>query len=84
MVQFFISRVKAMQIVTAEGQIKVGDEITIIGKSTKDDQKTTVKEVIKVDGNEEVIINKKHNKYFITKMLVSGESRAKQFQITSR
>lgn len=67
-----------MQIVTAEGQLKVGDEITIIGKSTKDDQKTTVKEIIEANGNEEVIINKKYNKYFITKMLVSGESWAKQ------
>ena len=71
-----------MKIVTAEGQLKAGDKITIIGKSTKDDQKTTVKDVIKVNGKEEIIINKKQNKYFITHMLVSGQSWAKQVQIT--
>jgi len=70
-----------MRVVTAEGQLKVGDKITIVGRSTKDDQKTTVKEVIKVDGKEEIIINKKYNRYFITRMLLSGDSWAKQVQI---
>lgn len=72
-----------MQLVTTEGQLKVGDKITIIGKSTSDDQKTTVKDVIEVNGCEEIIINKKQNKYFITHMLLSGGSWAKQVQITS-
>ena len=72
-----------MVIVSSEGQLKAGDEIIIIGKSISDDQKTTVKEVIKVNGNEEIIINKKRNKYFITNMLVSGQSWAKQVQIIS-
>lgn len=73
-----------MIIVTGENQLEVGDEITIIGKSTSDDQRTTVKEIIKVDGNEEVIINKRQNKYFITSMLLRGESWALQVQITNR
>jgi hypothetical protein len=72
-----------MIIVSAEGQLKAGDKIIIIGKSTSDDQKTTVKEVIKVNGNEEIIINKKQNKYFITNMLISGQSWAKQVQVIS-
>ena len=58
-----------MKIVTEEGQLKIGDKITIIGKSTSDDQKTTVKDVIEVNGREEIIINKKpieaYNEYFI-------------------
>lgn len=73
-----------MQLVTAEGQLKIGDKITIIGKSTSDDQKTTVKDVIEVNGKEEIIINKRQNKYFITHMLLSGDSWAKQVQITSK
>ncbi len=70
-----------MEIVTREGQLKKGDKITIVGKSTSDDQNTTVKDVIEVDGNEEIIINKRQNKYFITHMLLSGDSWAKQVQI---
>ncbi len=69
-----------MKIVTAEGQLKKGDKITIIGRSISDDQNTTIKEVIDVDGNEEIIINKKRNRYFITNMLLSGDSWAKQVQ----
>lgn len=69
-------------IVSSEGQLKVGDKITIIGKSTSDDQQTTVKDVISVDGHEEIIINKSLNKYFITAMLISGQSWAKQVRVT--
>ncbi len=70
-----------MKIVTGEGQLKIGDKIVIVGKSTSDDQKITVKDVISVNGKEEIIINKKLNKYFITHMLLSGNSWAKQVQI---
>lgn len=70
-----------MNVVTGEGQLKKGDNITIVGKSILDDQKTTVKDVIQVNGKEEVIINKRCNKYFITCMLVDGNSWAKQVQI---
>ena len=70
-----------MKIVTGEGQLKEGDKITIVGKSISDDQRTTVKDVIKVNDKEEIIINKRQNKYFITHMLVSGDSWAKQVQI---
>ena len=58
-----------------EGQLAKGDKVTIIGKSQKDSQKTTVKEIIKNEkGGEEIIINKKQNKYFITSMVLSGDS----------
>ena len=67
-----------MQIITGEGQLKKGDKIQIVGKSMMDDQRTTVKEVIHIDGNEEIIIDKRRNRYFITKMLITGESWAKQ------
>jgi len=67
-----------MQIVTKEGQIKKGDKLKIVGKSTSDDQCVTAKEILTIDGNEEVIINKKLNRYFITKLLISGKSWAKQ------
>jgi len=72
-----------MEIVTGEGQLKVGDKLTIIGKATRNCQQTTVKEVIDIDGNEEIIINKKFNYYFITHLLISGKSWAKQVQITN-
>ena len=60
---------------TKEGQLVKGDRITIIGKSQKDTHKTTVKEIVKNErGGEEIIINKKQNKYFITSMVLSGDS----------
>jgi len=71
-------------IVTGEGQISKGDTLQIVGKNTRDDQITTVKEVITVSGNEEVILNKKKNYYFITKLVVDGTSWAKQVQILNK
>lgn len=62
---------------TAEGQLAKGDKIQIIGKSKRDSQTITVKEVIAVDGHEEVIINKHRNFYFITSMVINGTSWAK-------
>ena len=70
-----------MTVITKEGQLKKGDKIAIIGKSPSDNQYTTVKDVIEVNGCEEIIINKKRNSYFITHMLVAGCSWAKQVQI---
>ncbi len=67
-----------MKIVTAEGQIKKRDRLQIVGKSTLDDQIATVKEVIIVNGKEEIIIDKKKNRYFITSVLLDGRSWAKQ------
>lgn len=67
-----------MQIVTAEGQIKKGDKLRIVGKNTKDDQVTFVDDVIDNNGSEEVILCQKNNYYFITKMLIDGLSWAKQ------
>lgn len=74
---------ETMKLVTSEGQLKVGDKITIVGKSSSDSQKATVRDVIKVNGKEEIIINKKRNRYFITHMLISGQSWAKEVQIRS-
>ncbi|MFM5431416.1 hypothetical protein ACET9P_11045 [Aeromonas veronii] len=62
---------------TAEGQLAKGDKIKIVGKSDSDSQTITVKEVIDVDGHEEVIINKRKNRYFITNMVLAGTSWAK-------
>jgi len=67
-----------MQLITGEGQLKVGDKIAIIGKSDRDTQEITVKDVLTIDGNEEIIINRKKNYYFITKLLVEGRSWAKE------
>jgi hypothetical protein len=61
-----------MKIITKEGQIKAGDKLKI------DDQYVTAREIISVNGNEKVIINKKLNHYFITKLLINGKSWAKQ------
>ncbi|RLV60966.1 hypothetical protein D5018_03750 [Parashewanella curva] len=68
-------------VVCSEGQLKVGDKIKVIGKSTSDDQVNTVKEVLEVDGREEIVINKTRNYYFITQMLITGQSWAKQVQV---
>ena len=62
---------------TAEGQLTKGDKIKIIGKSERDSQTVTVKDVITVNGREEVIINKKRNFYFVTSMVIAGKSWAK-------
>lgn len=67
-----------MQLITGEGQLKVGDKIAIIGKSDRDTQEITVEDVLTIDGNEEIIINRKKNYYFITKLLVEGRSWAKE------
>ena len=72
-----------MKIVTGEGQIKKGDKLLIVGKSTSDDQRVTAKYVIEVDGREEVILNKKLNRYFITQLLLTGKSWAKQVCIVN-
>ncbi len=71
-----------MKIVTGEGQLRIGDKITIIGKSTMDDQNATVKDIVYCErGNEEIIIHKRLNRYFRTCKLITGKSWAKQVQI---
>jgi len=71
-------------IVTAEGQINKGDKLQIVGKSTLDDQITTAKEIIIINGKEEVLIDIKENRYFITSVLISGGSWAKQVCILNK
>ena len=65
-----------MKRLTAQGQLKDGDKIIIIGKSPKDDQKAKVKLVFDNEGVEEIIIDRKKNRYFITHMVISGDSWA--------
>ncbi|MFW8589866.1 hypothetical protein ACOI22_03590 [Glaciecola sp. 2405UD65-10] len=64
--------------ITGFGQLSIGDRIKIIGKSERDSYKSvTVKDVLnKGRVNEEVIINKRFNHYFITNMLINGGSWA--------
>ncbi len=73
-----------MKELTAEGQLSIGDKIIIVGKSSSDSQETTVKDVINVNGQEEIIINKKKNRYFITNMYLAGISWAKHIQIMDK
>ncbi|EIU6870660.1 hypothetical protein L5169_004797 [Vibrio parahaemolyticus] len=68
--------------VSKVGQLKVGDKIIIQGKSERDSQFAKVKDVLNVDGREEIIINRKKNRYFITDMLIEGGSWAKFVQVT--
>lgn len=70
-----------MKRLTAQGQLKKGDEIIIVGKSPKNDQRATVKLVFDNEGSEEIIIDRERNRYFITSMVVSGESWAQQVLI---
>ena len=70
-----------LMIVTGEGQITKGDTLKILGKNPRDSQTITAKDVISVNGCEEVIINKLKNYYFITKLLINGESWAKQVEV---
>ena len=63
--------------ITAEGQLTIGDTIQIVGKSDRDSQTVTVKDVITEAGREEVVICKRRNYYFITKMVIDGTSWAK-------
>ena len=70
-------------LVTAEGQVKVGDKLQIIGKNDRDTQTATVMEILSVNGREEVLINVERNYYFITELLISGQSWASEVRIIS-
>jgi hypothetical protein len=61
--------------VTKAGQLKKGDKIKIIAKSQKNNYESiTVKKVIETDYGEEIILNLKRNYYYVTKMMLAGES----------
>jgi len=62
---------------SAEGQLKRGDTLRIYGKSESDNQVVTVKDVLKIGENEEVLIDREKNRYFITKCVLSGTSWVK-------
>lgn len=67
--------------VEKEGQVKKGDYIHIIGKNPIDSQVIRVAEILDVDGHEEILLNKRKNTYFITNMLINGESWVKSAKI---
>jgi len=64
----------------AEGQIMIGDDLVIIGKSPSDSQVVKVEGILEagdeVGGTEEIIIDRELNRYFITDMYLKGESWA--------
>jgi hypothetical protein len=63
--------------VTKAGQLKKGDKIKIIAKSQKDNYESiTVKKVIETDYGEEIILNLRRNYYYVTRMMLDGESWA--------
>jgi hypothetical protein len=67
---------------SAEGQIKVGNILKITGKNSKDSYKSIkVKEVIDNGDGEEIIINKKKNRYFMTRLYLSGASWCKSVEV---
>lgn len=74
-------RFAATGVVCSEGQLKKGDKIHIVGKSESDSQNISVKEVLDVDGREEILINISRNRYFITEMLLDGKSWANQVRL---
>lgn len=66
---------------SAEGQLKIGNKIKIVGKSRTDSQIATVRDVIQVNDKEEVIIDIKRNRFFSTSIFLKGQSWAKQIQL---
>jgi len=60
----------------AKGQIMIGDDLVIIGKSPSDSQVVNVKDILEVGDTEEIIIDHELNRYFITDMYLKGESWA--------
>ena len=66
-----------MKKITAAGQLKKGDHIKIVARAEKDNyDSVTVKKVIETDYGEEIIVNSRRNYYFVTRMMVRGDSWA--------
>lgn len=65
----------------AEGQLMIGDQLVIFGKSGSDSQVINVENIIEVNGREEVIINKERNRYFITHLYLIDSSWASEIFI---
>lgn len=68
------------KMVTAKGQVKIGDRLFIAGKNKLCDCIVTVEKVIDCDG-EEVIFDIENNRFFNTDMMLAGESWALNVQI---
>lgn len=77
-------KVKCFTKLTEEGQLVLGDELVIIGKSHSDSQVCKVYDLLDVDGKEEVIISPASNKYFITDMYLNDQSWADDVFIITR
>ena len=60
----------------SKDQIKLGDDLVIVGKSPSDSQVISVKDILDVDGKEEIILDQELNRYFITDMYLKGQSWA--------
>jgi len=60
----------------SKDQIKLGDDLVIVGKSPSDSQVVRVKDILDVDGKEEIILDQELNRYFITDMYLKGQSWA--------
>ena len=66
----------------AEGQVKVGDRLKIIGKNSSDDYNSIkVKSIVDNGYGEEIIIKKKKNRYFMTKLYLKNASWCKSVEI---
>ena len=79
-----MSKVKSFIDLMGEGQLMIGDELLIIGKSDSDSQVCKVEDILDGGDNEEIIINTRKNRYFITNMYLSGKSWAEDIFIIER
>jgi hypothetical protein len=74
-----------MDKLSAEGQIKVGDRLKITGKNSRNSHKSIkVKEVVDNGYGEEIIINKKKNYYFMTRLYLDGASWCKSVEFLDK
>lgn len=65
-----------LEKITGEGMLEEGD-LVLISRANDEIYSNTVKEVLVINGNEEVVLTRKSNKYFITSLMINGESWAK-------
>ena len=79
-----MSEVKDFVELKEKEQLKLGDELVIIGKGHSDSQVCKVHDIIECGGKEEIIISDEENRYFITDMYLKGESWADDIFIVKR
>jgi len=64
-------------------QIKLGDTLVVIGKSHSDSQVCKAEDIVCCGENEEIIICKERNRYFIVDMYLAGSSWAEDVFIVT-